>query len=365
MWPKTCCQASEPWLNLFMCIPILNFLEPLRRRAAGVVASLTYGLAALGLWSALGAGVAQAQVQSPVQPLFPGKSVEITVGFAPGGGVDILARLIAQHLSGQGQAIVVENRPGAGSTLAAQYVAGRPRDGHSLFMMNDSYAIAPAIFKNLSYDPKKDLEAVTMVASAPMLLLVSAQSPYKSVADLVAAARVRDAKMFYASCGNGTSPHLAGEMFNLAYGVGLTHIPYKGCGPALIDMLGGQVEIGFITISGAIPHVKSGKLRALAITSKQRSQVLPDVPTLAQSGASDFQLVQWQGLAVPEGVPESMKLAIHDRVSKIMKLDEVQKKMTELGYLQASEGPEAFQKIVNQDIDRFTKLGRQIGLRLD
>jgi tripartite-type tricarboxylate transporter receptor subunit TctC len=311
------------------------------------------------------ASMAALDAEPQVLPLFPGKPVEITVGFAPGGGVDLLARMLAQHLNEAGHKIVVENRPGAGSTLAAHYVAGRMRDGHSLLMMNDSYAIAPAIFKNLPYNPKKDLEAVSMLATAPMLLLVNAQSPYQTVADVVAAARKPDHKMFYASCGSGTSPHLAGELFNQAFGIKLTHVPYKGCGPALVDMLGGQVGLGFITISGAIPHIKAGKLRAMAITSRQRAQALPDVPTLAQSGAGNFHLVQWQGLAVPSGVPESMKLAIHDRVSKIMRLDDVQKKMSELGYVQVSEGPDTFQKIVHQDIDRFTALGQKIGLQLD
>ena len=300
------------------------------------------------------------------QSRFPNKAVDITVPYAPGGGVDLLARLIAQSLSSaSGHSVIVENRAGAGSTIGTRYVAGRPKDGHSLLMMNDAYAIAPGVFKNLSYDPKKDLEAVVNVAYAPMLLVASEGSPYRTVADVVKAARVKDAKLSYASCGTGTGPHLAGELFNIAFETKIAHIPYKGCGPAIVDVLGGQVELGFVTITGAIPHIKSGKMRALAITDRERSQIFPDVPTLAQSGAPNFYLSQWQGLAVPAGTPAHVKTAIYETVSKIMQAPAIQSKLLELGYMPANEGPEVFQRIVGSDIDRFSKLAKKIGLTLD
>ncbi|MES2360603.1 MAG: tripartite tricarboxylate transporter substrate binding protein [Pseudomonadota bacterium] len=305
---------------------------------------------------------ATAQIQSR----FPGKPVDITVPYPPGGGVDLLARLIGQSLSSaSGQSVIVENRAGAGSTIGTRYVAGRPKDGHSLLMMNDAYAIAPGVFKSLPYDPKKDLEAVINVAYAPMLLVASEGSPYKTVADVVKAAQMKDAKLSYASCGTGTDPHLAGELFNITFKTRLAHIPYKGCGPAIVDVLGGQVELGFVTITGAIPYVKSGKMRALAITAKERSQIFPDVPTLAQSGAPNFYLSQWQGLAVPAGTPANVKNAIYEAVSKVMQTPATQSKLQELGYMPANDGPEVFQKIVNSDIDRFSKLAKQIGLTLD
>lgn len=298
-------------------------------------------------------------------PAFPNKAVEITVPYPPGGGVDLLARLISTPLSASGYGVVVENRSGAGGTIGARYVAGRPKDGHSLLMMNDAYAIAPGVYKNLPYDPKKDLAAVINIAWAPMLLVTSAESKYKTLADVVTASKAKDAKVSYGSCGTGTDPHLAGELLNTAFKIRNTHIPYKGCGPALVDVLGGQVELAFVTISGAIPYIKSGRMKALAITSRERSKVLPDIPTVAESGAPDFNLSQWQGLAVPGGTPEDVKTSIYEAVSRIMKTDAMQKKLFDLGYTPANETPDVFQKTVNRDIDRFTKLAREIGLTLD
>ncbi len=297
---------------------------------------------------------------------FPTKSIDITVPFPPGGGVDLLARLISAPLSVVlGRPVVVENRSGAGGTIAARYVAGRPNDGHSLLMLNDAYAIAPAVFKNLQYDPKKDLAAIINVAYAPMVLVTPANSPYASLADVVAAGVAKNSKVSYGSCGTGTSPHLAGELFNIAFKMQSTHIPYKGCGPALVAVLGGQVELAFVTLSGAVPHLKSGKMRALAITSKDRSKVLPNVPAVAESGAPDFHMSQWQGLAVPAGTPEGVKNALYEAISKVMQTDEMQKKLFELGYTPASEKPDVFQKIIDSDIDKFAKLAKQIGLSLD
>jgi tripartite-type tricarboxylate transporter receptor subunit TctC len=318
-----------------------------------------------GVWIATSFILGGLASQASAQPVFPNKTVDITVPYPPGGGVDLLARLISASMLASGHSIVVENRSGAGGTVGARYVVGRPKDGHSLLMMNDAYAIAPGVYKKLGYDPKKDLAAVINVAWAPMLLVTAPDSKYKSVADVVMASRAKDAKVSYGSCGAGTDPHLAGEMMNLAFKISNTHIPYKGCGPALVDVLGGQVELAFVTISGAMTYVKSGRMRALAITSGERSKVMPDVPTMAESGARDFNLSQWQGLAVPAGTPEDMKLAIYETVSKIMKADAMQKKLFDLGYTPANDGPEAFQKIVNSDIDRFTKLAKDLGLSIE
>lgn len=310
--------------------------------------------------------LASAICHAQALPGFPSKALEITVPFPPGGGVDILARLVGLPLSAAlGQPVVVENRPGASGTIAARYVAGRPADGHSLLMMNDAYAIAPAIYKNLPFDPKKDLAAVINFAYAPMLLVASVSSPYKSVADVVTAGKAPNSKLSYGSCGSGTDPHLAGELFNIAFTMQILHVPYKGCGPALVNILGGQIELAFVTASGALTYLKAGKMRALAITSRDRSKVLPDVPTLAESGAPGYHLSQWQGLAVPGGATESLKAAIYEAVTKVMKTETMQRKLFELGYTPADDPPEAFQKIVNSDIDRFDKLAKQIGLKLE
>ena len=306
-----------------------------------------------------------AQAEVKPAPTFPVKTVEITVPYAVGGGVDMLARLIGDQLGRLGQSVIVENKAGAGSTVGTRIVAGKPKDGHSLLMMNDAYSLAPAIYKNLGYDPKKDLAAVINVAYAPMLVVVPASSRFKTLADVVEVGRQPGSKLSYGSCGAGTDPHLAGEMMNIEFKMHNVHVPYKGCGPALVDVLGGQVDLAVVTISGALTYISSGKLRALAITSSDRSKAVPDVPTVAESGAPGFNLSQWQGLAVPGGTPDNIKMDIYKTVSAIMKTDAMRKRLEDLGYTTADEGPAAFQKIVNDDIDRFAALARKIGLSAD
>lgn len=305
-----------------------------------------------------------AQAQAPAAA-YPQKTVEITVPFPAGGGVDLLARLLGSQLSANGQAVVVENRAGAGGTVGTRYVVGRPKDGHSLLMMNDSYALAPAVYRKLGFDPKKDLEAVINIAWAPMLVVVPASSKFKTLADLVAAGAKPGAELSYASCGAGTDPHLAGEMLNQSFKMHAVHVPYKGCSPAIVDVMGAQVDYGVVTISGALPYLGSGKLHALAITAKERSKAAPSVPTVAESGAPGYELNQWQGLAVPGGTPKEVKQQVYQTVSNIMKTEAMQKKLLELGYTPADDNPAAFQKIVNDDVEKFAALVKKIGLSLD
>lgn len=306
---------------------------------------------------------AAAQVQAA--PTFPLKAVEITVPYAVGGGVDMLARLIGEQLGKLGHPVIVDNKPGAGSTVGTRIVAGKPKDGHSLLMMNDAYSLAPAIFKNLGYDPKKDLEPVINVAYAPMLVVVPSNSPFNTLADLVKQGQQAVGKLTYGSCGAGTDPHLAGEMMNIDFKMKNVHVPYRGCGPALVDAMGGQVDFAVVTISGALAYVGGNKLRALAITSAERSKIVPNVPTIAESGAPGFNLSQWQGLAVPGGTPENVKQDIYTVISSIMKTPEMSKRLEDLGYTLADENPAAFQKIVNDDIVRFADLAKKIGLQAD
>lgn len=315
-------------------------------------------LAGLAGAAFLGAPLAGAQDKS-----WGPKSVQITVGFAPGGGVDLLARMIATELQKRGMTAVVENRPGAGSTLAAAYVVGRPNDGSALMMMNDSYALAPAVYQKLGYDPRKDLAPVVGVAYAPMVVLVPAQSPHKTLADLVAASN--KAPMNWGSCGSGTAPHLAGELLNIAFKAKNSHVPYKGCGPALVDLLGAQLDFGVVTVSGALGHLKTGKLRALAITSAQRAPFLPDLPTVAESGSADFQMSQWQGLGVPGSTPEPIKQRIYEVVAEIIQNPEMQKRLLDLGYTPATENPAQFQRVVHADIDRMSVIAKRLNLKVD
>ncbi|VCU70898.1 Tripartite tricarboxylate transporter family receptor [Pigmentiphaga humi] len=310
--------------------------------------------------------VGAAQAQAPAS--FPSKPIEITVPWPTGGGTDLLARLVAQPLGTVlNQSVIVENRPGASGVIGSRYLSTRPNDGHSLLMMNDTYAITAAITKSIPFDPKKDIDAVIIVAYAPQLLVTSSQSPYQSFADVVKAAKAKGAKLSYGACGAGTPGHLAAESLNIKFDMQILHIPYKGCGPTLVDLIGGQLDLAWVTLSSAVPHVKSGKLKALAVSSKDRSPIFPDVPTVAESGAPDFHFSSWQGFGVPGGTPESVKAQLHAAISKVMKAEAIQKRLLELGYSPAdlSEAPADFQKTVDQDIDRFTKLAQQINLTMD
>jgi tripartite-type tricarboxylate transporter receptor subunit TctC len=306
------------------------------------------------------------QAQTPTSA--SGTPIYITVPFSPGGGVDLLARLIAQPLEvALNQVIVVENKPGASGAIAARYVSGRPKDGRSLLMMNDTYAINAAATKNLPFNPKEDIAAVIAVAYAPQLLVVLPQSPYQSFADVVKAAKAKGAELSYGACGAGTPGNFAAESLNIRFDMKILHIPYKGCAPTLVDVMGGQLDLAWVTLSGAVPYIKSGKLKALAVSSETRSALFPDVPTISESGVPGFHFSSWQGIAVPGGTPESIKIQLYAAISKVMKADAVQKRLLDLGYTPANlnETPAVFQKIVDADIDRYTKLAKQINFTTD
>lgn len=295
---------------------------------------------------------------------WPRKEVYITVPYAPGGGVDMLARMIGNEVAKKGFPVVVENKAGAGSTVGTAYVAGRPKDGYNLLMANDAYSLAPAIYPTLPYNPKTDLVAVAPVAYAPMLVLVNPASKFKTLPELIKASQNGPA-LSWGSCGSGTDPHLAGEMMNTAFKMKNVHIPYKGCGPAIADTLGGQLDYSVVTISGAISYVNSGRLIPLAITSRERHKLYPNVPTVAELGAPGFFLSQWQVLMAPAGTPEATKQAIYKTVGEIVKSDAMQKRLFELGYSPANENMAEMQKVVVDDIDKFADLARKINLKAE
>jgi tripartite-type tricarboxylate transporter receptor subunit TctC len=293
----------------------------------------------------------------------PGAPLEITVTFPPGGGTDMLARLIGSHAAeGLGRAAVVENRPGASGNLGARYVAGRPADGSSLLMVNSSFAVNPGVFKALPFDPKSDFTAIINVAYIATVIVVPVASPYKTFAEVMAGAAPEKNTLSFGSCGAGTPQHLAGELINIQAKVHMLHVPYKGCGPALNDIIGGQVAVGVITMSSALPFIKAGKLRALAVTSKERFAQLPDVPTVAEQGLPGYELSQWHGLLAPKGMSPAMKTRLYEGFAKIMARDDVKSTLASLGYTPANDGPATFQKIVDGDIDRFAILSKKIGL---
>ena len=297
---------------------------------------------------------------------FPTKPVTIIVTFPPGGGTDLLARLIGGELQKVwGQTVIVDNRTGASGNIGARAVAESPADGYTLLMVNSSFAVNPGVFRNLPFDPKADFAPAVNVAFVPSVIVVSAESQYKTLPDMMAAAKPGAAGVSFGSCGNGTPQHLAGEMLNVQGKIGMQHIPYRGCGPALTDVLGKQVPVAIVTASSAMPYVKAGKLRALAVTSKGRSPFLPEVPTVAENNMAGYELDQWHGLLAPSKTPKAVVDKINADVAKIVARPDINEKLLGLVYAPTSSTPAEFSKIVSDDIDRFTKLTQQIGLKVD
>ena len=322
-------------------------------------------LLAGSLFCLFSCGLAWGQSSEPIQQ-FPSKPITIVVNFPTGGGTDILARMLGGYFNDAvGQTAVIENRPGASGNLGAKYVADKAPDGYTLLMVNSSFAINPGVFSNMPFDPKKDFSPLINIAFVPSVLVVPPDSPYKKLSDLLADAKPIKNTVSFGSCGNGTPQHLAGAVLNINANTHITHIPYTGCGPALRDVLGGQIPSAIITASSAAAHIKSGKLIALAITSAERTAQLPNVPTVAEQGYPGYQINQWHGLLAPANMPAPLQSKLYERLMKIVQNPEVKDKLLTMGYTPAYDDPSAFKKIVHEDIDRFSKITKTIGLKSD
>ncbi|MFN7856489.1 MAG: Bug family tripartite tricarboxylate transporter substrate binding protein [Acidovorax sp.] len=277
---------------------------------------ITFATLALALGLA-----AHAQTASPpAAGAYPNKPVRLIVPFPPGGGTDILSRLVATKLTESAKwSVVADNRAGAGGTIGISEAVKAAPTGYDLVMgQKDNLVIGPWLYKNLPWDPTRDLTAVAHVAYTPVIIATSANSKYKTLADVVAAAKAAPGTVTYGSPGNGTSIHLAGDLFEKAAGVKLSHIPYKGSNPALMDALAGNVDLLVSSVPSAMAQIKSGKLRPLAVTSAQRSSSLPDVPTVAESGYKDFDVSTWYGVFAPAGTPAPVVAAINAEVNKLL-----------------------------------------------
>ncbi|MCZ8392515.1 tripartite tricarboxylate transporter substrate binding protein [Achromobacter xylosoxidans] len=296
---------------------------------------------------------------------YPTRPITIVVTFPPGGGTDLLARRLGADLQEQlGQPVVVDNRPGASGNIGARVVAESPPDGYTLLMVNSSFAINPGVYRSLGFAPRRDFTAVMNVAFVPSVFVVPAASPLRTLDDALNAARPEHPLPF-ASCGNGTPQHLAGEMLARATGAPLQQVPYKGCGPALTDVMSGQVGMGVVTASSAAPLIAAGRLRALAVTSPQRSPLLPAVPTVAEQGISGYALDQWHGLLAPAATPPAVVARLNATLARIMLRPDVQAALREQGFTPTTSSPSAFQDMINADIDRYTALTAAIGLHAD
>ena len=265
---------------------------------------------------------------------YPEKTVTVVVPFPPGGSTDTVARAIATKLQERlGQSFIVENRAGATGTIAAGQVARAPADGYTLFVTSlGPLVIVPHLLKNLTYDPLKDFDPITVAVHAPNVLIVPSSSPFKSVADVIEHHKKNPGKTSFASSGNGSSDHLTAELFWQQTGTKGVHVPYKGGGPAMQDILGGQVDASFQNINAVVPHVKSGKLRALAVTSEKRAPSLPDVPTIAEAGVKNVDVYSWQAVLAPKGLPADVKSKLHASIVAALNDPAVKQRFSELGF---------------------------------
>jgi tripartite-type tricarboxylate transporter receptor subunit TctC len=288
---------------------------------------------------------------------WPSKPVTLVVPFPPGGTTDVLARALAEKLTtALGQTVIVESKPGAGATLGADFVAKSKPDGYTLLMGAVHHTIAPSVFKKLPYDLQKDFAPITVVALVPNVLTVSASNPAKNVAELVAQAKKEPGKLNYGSNGNGTAQHLIGTQFENVNGIEITHIPYKGSGPLVTDLIGGQVTMSFDTVTPVLPHIKAGKLRALAVTTGKRSTALPDVPTLAKAGVKGIDTGTWFGLLAPVATPKDITARLHAEVAKALAQPEFRKRLEEIGAEPVGNTPEQMAAQIKSDTDKFAKL---------
>ena len=298
---------------------------------------------------------------------WPTRPLRMIIPAAPGGGADTIGRFLAQRLSEQiGQPVVIDNRAGAAGTIAADLTARSAPDGHTLLMaQSTSVAIAPALYKNLPYDTLRDLAPVSLVAEVPNILVVNMKVPANSVKELIALARAKPNEVAFPSAGAGAPSHLAGEMFARQAGVTLLHVPYKGAGPALTALISGEVQIMFAPLVAAMPHVKAGRLRALAVTTPKRAAAVPDLPTIAESGLPKYAIGSWFGLLMSSKTPRETVNRVHAETIKALKFPELRDRLQAEGAEIVGNTPEQFRAFIKEEIVRYALLIREAGIKID
>jgi tripartite-type tricarboxylate transporter receptor subunit TctC len=305
-----------------------------------------------------------AQAQSPG---YPSKPIHLIVPFPPGGGNDTVARAIAQQISPElGQPVVIDNKPGAGGSVGAELAAKAPADGYTLFLAGvGSHVVNPNVHKKLGYDPLKDFAPITLIASAPSVLVVNPKVPAQNIAEFTAYARANPGKLNYASNGTGSAAQLAAAMYETMAGVKMVHVPYKGIAPALTDLLGGEVQLMFGTVVALVPHIQAGKLRALAVTGKKRSPLIPDVPTLRESGLPEYEAGSWYGIEAPAGTPRAIIEQLNAVIVKALKQPDVAKRLATEGAEVIGSTPEEFGAHIKADLERVGKIVRAAGIQAE
>ena len=302
--------------------------------------------------------VAAACLGTAALAAYPEKTVTLVVPFPPGGSTDAIARVIGQKLQEKmGQTFVIDNKAGATGTIGAAYVKRAPADGYTLFVSSlGPFVIAPHLIKGVQYDALKDLDPITVAVQAPNVLVVPAASPIKNVADMLAALKAKPGKLSFASSGNGSSDHLSAELFWQQTGTEGLHIPYKGGGPAINDLLGGQVDAAFVNINSIIQHIKAGKVRAIGVASEKRNPLLPELPTLAEQGVKGAEVQSWQAVAAPKGTPADVKMRLYREVVAALNDPAVKDKLVAQGFEIVANTPEQFAKFQAAEFDRWKKL---------
>lgn len=300
------------------------------------------------------------------QAAWPSKPISLVVTYPPGGGADGMARLLAPRLSqALGQPVLVENKPGASGQIGAAAVAKAVPDGHTLMLDASSFAVNPALYPKLPYDSEKAFRPIGLIALFPNVVLVNAQFPPKNVADLIAAAKVSKGAVSYASSGNGSAQHLAGALFESIAKLDMVHVPYKGAGPALNDVIGGQVPLFFGNLASTLQHIQSGKLRALAVTIGQRSPTLPDVPTLAEAGVAGAEVYEWNVIFAPAGTPEAAVSKLSAALQEALQAPEVKARIAQLGGEMRPGSPDAAQTFVQQQMALWARVVKARGIVLE
>lgn len=295
---------------------------------------------------------------------FPSKPIRLVVPYAPGGTGDIVGRILAKSLSAHyGQQVIVENKPGAGGHIGAEAVARSAPDGYTLLFGAIGTRAAFSVAANLRYDPVRDLQPVVLLCESPNILIVNPALAVSNVRDFVALAKLRPRQLTFGSAGNGTSTHLFGELFKASAGVELTHVPYKGSGPAMTDLVGGHIEAMFENLPAAVAQVKAGKVRALGLTSRTRSESLPTVPTLAESGVADFEATSWFTIDAPRGVPEAVMRRLNEDIGRQVMSTELAPHWRELGLTPTGGSVEAAAEFLSKETAKWTKLIRSVGIR--
>jgi tripartite-type tricarboxylate transporter receptor subunit TctC len=308
-----------------------------------------------------------AHMAHAAEAAYPVRPVRVVVPFAPGGSTDLLSRLIGQRLTQQmGQTFVVDNRGGAGGALGAELVAKAPRDGYTLMATTSGVIVVnPSLYGKLSYDPERDFAPISIMAAVTNMLVVPPSMNVGSVKDLIALAKAKPGALTYASGGNGTSNHLAGELLKHLTGTDFTHVPYKGGGPAVLAVMTGEVSILFAVMPSAIDHVKSGKLKALAVTGRKRSNALPDLPTMIEAGVKDFDVSIWIGLLAPRGVPEAYIQKLNSEVSNAIRAPQIDARLRAMGYEPVGGSTEDMVSTMKRESAMWSQVIKAAGIRAD